>query len=153
MAWDDMNFCERHQVHLELALGMQSEENALGRLQIIQKCQQDLYQATQGMVQAGTLTPDIYKKIKKPFADTLYVLGVKDADSYLPSDKEVEEMIAAGQEAAKNREPSAEDKQKLSVANLNDIRAKQIEMEVAGTDAESQLDFMSMAAGDPKVYS
>jgi hypothetical protein len=26
-------------------------------------------------------------------------------------------------------------------------------MEVAGTDAESQLDFMAMAAGDPKVYS
>jgi len=26
-------------------------------------------------------------------------------------------------------------------------------MEVAGQDAESQLDFMSMAAGDPKVYS
>ena len=51
------------------------------------------------------------------------------------------------------REPSAEDKQRLSVANLNDTRAKQIQMEVAGEDAESQLDFMSMAAGDPKVYS
>ena len=153
LAWDDMNFCDRHQLHLDLALGMKSEENALGRLQIIQKCQTELYQATQGMADAGTLTPSIYKKIKKPFADTLYVLGVKDCDSYLPSDSEVEEMIAAGKEAAKNREPSPEDKQKLSMANLNDIKAKQIEMEVAGTDAESQLDFMSMAAGDPKVYS
>jgi hypothetical protein len=26
-------------------------------------------------------------------------------------------------------------------------------LEVAGTDAESQLDFMAMAAGNPKVYS
>jgi len=152
-AWDDMNFCDRKQVHLELALGMKSEENALGRLQIIQKCQQDLYTTTQAMAGQGTLTPSVYKKIKKPFADTLYVLGVKDCDSYLPSDNEVAEMIKAGQEASKGKEPSPDDKQKLSAANLNDVKARQIEMEVAGTDAESQLDFMSMAAGDPKVYS
>jgi hypothetical protein len=152
-AWDDMNFCERKQLNLELALGMKSEENALGRLQIIQKCQTDLYQTVQGMVGAGTLTPEMYKKVKKPFADTLYVLGVKDSDSYLPSDEEVLAMIKQAQEAAKNKEPSPEDKKRLSSANLDDIKAKQIEMEVAGEDAESQLDFMSMAAGDPKVYS
>jgi hypothetical protein len=153
LAWDDMNFCERKQLHLELALGMKSEENALGRLQIIQKCQTDLYSATQSMAGSGTLTPEIYKKIKKPFADTLYVLGVKDCDTYLPNDEEVMAMIEAGKQAAESREPSPEDKQKLSVANLNDIKAKQIQMEVEGIDAESQLDFMSMAAGDPKVYS
>ena len=148
-----MNFCDRKQVHLELALGMKSEENALGRLQIIQKCQSDLYQMVQGMVQSGTLTPEMYKKVKKPFADTLYVLGVKDCNTYLPTDDEVMGMITAGQQAQQNKQPSPEDKQKLSVANLNDVKAKQIEMEVAGTDAESQLDFMAMAAGNPKVYS
>jgi hypothetical protein len=153
LAWDDMNFCDRHQIHLELSLGMMSEENALGRLQIIQKCQAELYSATQSMVEAGTLTPEIYKKIKKPFADTLYVLGVKDSDTYLPSDDEVKAMLAQAEEQRATREPNPEDKQKLSVANLNDVKARQIEMEVAGTDAESQLDFMSMAAGDPKVYS
>jgi hypothetical protein len=148
-----MNFCDRHQVHLELALGMKSEENALGRLQIIQKCQTDLYQMVQGMVDSGTLTPEMYKKVKKPFADTLYVLGVKDSNSYLPTDDEVKGMIESGQEAAKNKEPSPTDKKDLSTANLNDVKAKQIEMSVAGQDAETQLDFMSMAAGDPKVYS
>ena len=136
-----------------MALGMMSEENALARTQIIQKCQAELYNTVQGMVQSGTLTPDIFKKVKKPFADTLYQLGVKDCDTYLPSDEEVATMIAQAQEAAKTKEPSAEDKQRLSVANLNDTKAKQIQMEVAGEDAESQLDFMSMAAGDPKVYS
>jgi hypothetical protein len=35
---------------------------------------------------------------------------VKDADSYLPSDQEVMTMITQAQEAAKNREPSPEDK-------------------------------------------
>ena len=152
-AWDDMNFCDRKQIHLELAIGMMSEENSLQRLQVIQKCQNDLYQATGQMSQAGTLTPEIYKKIKKPFADTLYVLGVKDCDAYLPNDEEVKAMIQQAAEAAKNKQPGPDDRQKLSVANLNDVKAKQIEMEVAGEDAESQLDFMSMAAGDPKVYS
>jgi hypothetical protein len=153
MSWDNMNFCDRKQLHLELALGMMSEENALNRLQLIQKCQSGLMQTTQAMVQQNILTPEMYKKIKKPYADTLYTLSVKDCDAYLPTDEEVMKMIKQAQEAGKNKQPSPEDKQKLSVANLNDIKAKQIEMEVAGTDAESQLDFMAMAAGDPKVYS
>jgi hypothetical protein len=153
LAFDDMNFCDRKQVHLELALGMKSEENQLGRLQIIQKCQTDLYQMVQQMVGAGALTPEMYKKVKKPFEDTLYVLGVKDANSYLPTDEEVMGMIESGKAAQEGKQPSPDDKQKLSVANLNDVKAKQIQMEVAGEDAETQLDFMSMAAGDPKVYS
>jgi hypothetical protein len=153
LAWDDMNFCDRKQVHIELAIGMMSEENALARTQIIQRCQTELYSAVQAMVGAGTLTPEIFKKVKKPFADTLYQMGVKDCDTYLPSDEEVVTMIQQGQEAAKTREPSPADKKDLSVANLNDVKARQIQAEVAGEDAESQLDFMSMAAGDPKVYS
>ena len=153
LAWDDMNFCERKEIHLELAVGMMSEENALGRLQIIQKCQADLYATTQQMVTAGTLTPEVYKKVKKPFADTLYVLGVKDCDTYLPSDEEVQTMITAGAEAMKNREPSPEDKKRLSSAALDDTRAEQIKAEMAGTDAESQLDYMALAQGVPKVYS
>jgi hypothetical protein len=152
-SWDDMNFCDRKQIRMELSLGMMSEENALGRLQIIQKCQTDLYTTTTGMVQAGTLTKEIYQKVKKPFADTLYVLGVKDADTYLPSDDEVEQMIAQGAEAMKNREPSAEDKKRLASANLDTVKAQQIQAEMEGVDAESQLDFMAVAAGDPKVYS
>jgi len=153
LAWDDMNFCDRKQLHIELAIGMMSEENALARTQIIQRSQTELYSAVQAMVAAGTLTPEIFKKVKKPFADTLYQMGVKDCDTYLPSDEEVAQMIAQGQEAAKTREPSPADKKDLSVANLNDVKARQIQAEVAGEDAESQLDFMSMAAGDPKVYS
>jgi len=153
LAWDDMNFCERKEIHLELAVGMMSEENSLGRLQIIQKCQADLYATTQQMVTAGTLTPEVYKKVKKPFADTLYVLGVKDCDTYLPSDAEVQTMITSGAEAMKNREPSPEDKKRLSSAALDDMRAEEIKASMEGTDAESQLDYMALAQGTPKVYS
>jgi hypothetical protein len=152
-AWDDMNFCDRKQVHLELALGMMSEENALGRLQIIQKCQTDLYAATQGMVAQGTLTKEIYQKIKKPFADTLYVLGVKDCDVYLPSDEEVLQMIEQGKAAMKAKEPTPAEKKDLSQAQLNDVKAQQIMGEFSGQDAETQLDYMALAQGKPKVYS
>ena len=152
-AWDDMNFCDRKQLHLELALGMNSQENALGRLQIIQKCQTDLYTTVTGMVQANTLTPDMYHKVKKPFADTLYVLGVKDCDVYLPSDEEVMTMIKQAQEAMKNKEPSPQEKKDLASAMLDQVKANQIQAEVSGQDAETQLDYMAMAQGKPKVYS
>jgi hypothetical protein len=152
MAWDDMNFCDRKQVHLELALGMNSEENALSRLQIIQKCQADLYSTVTNMVSSGTMTPEMYKKVKKPFADTLYVLGVKDCDAYLPSDEEIQTMIKGSAEAAKNKQPSPEDQKNISTAKLNDVKAQQISAEVAGEDADGQLNFMAVAAGEPQDY-
>jgi len=153
LAWDDMNFCDRKQIHLELAIGMKSEENALGRLQIIQKCQADLYGTVQAMVSSGTLTPDMYKKVKKPFEDTLYVLGVKDANSYLPTDEEVMAMIESGKAAAENAQPSAKDQKDIASANLDKAKTMQISAELEGTDAETQLDLMAIASGDPKVYS
>ena len=153
MAWDDMNFCERKLMHLELALGMMSEENQLQRQQIIVQTQTQLYAAVQAMATAGTLTPEMYTKIRKPYADTLYVLGIKSADTYLPTDEEVVKMIQQGQEAAKNKEPSPADKKDLSTAELNAAKATQIKAEMTGEDAESQLDFMAMAQGNPKVYN
>ena len=151
-SWDDMNFCDRKHIQIELALGMQSQENALGRLQIIQQAQTQLYTIVQGMVQSGTLTKEVYHKVKKPFADTLYVLGVKSCDSYLPSDDEIMAMIEQGKAAAQSKEPSAEDKKRLADAGLAQAKTEQIKAEMTGSDAESQLDYMAVAAGNPKVY-
>ena len=151
--WDNMEFCERKMIQVELAIGMRSEENSLSRLQIIQKCQTELYQTVQQMAMTGTLTANVYKKIKKPFADTLYVLGVKDANIYLPSDEEIAEMVQKGMEAAQKKEPTPQEQRDLSSAELNKARAAQVMSEIEGTDAESQLDYMAVAAGDPKVYS
>jgi hypothetical protein len=151
-AWDDMNFCDRKLIHLELALGMMSEENQIVRLQMIQKAQQDLYATVQAMVGAGTLTPEMYTKVKRPFEDTLYVLGVKDVDTYLPTDDEVKAMIESGQKAAETREPSPTDKKDLSVAELNAAKTQQIAAEIEGTDPKSQLSFMSMAEGQGKDF-
>ena len=145
--WDDMNFCERKLMHIDLALGMASEENQLQRQQIITQCQTNLYQATSAMVAAGTLTPAMYKKIKKPYADSLYVLGIKNADNYLPTDEEVMEMITQGQEAAKNRQPSPEDQYKMSQAELNKAKIAEMQAEMTGQTAEKQLEYMNVAAG------
>jgi hypothetical protein len=152
-SFEEMNFIDRKNIHIELALGMRSEENALARLQIIQKCQSDLYATVQGMVGAGTLTPTIYTKVKKPFADTLYVLGVKDCDTYLPSDEEVLQMIQQAQAAKENAEPSPDEQVKTAKAQLDTAKAQQIMAEVSGNDAETQLDYMAIATGKPKVYS
>jgi hypothetical protein len=148
-----MNFCDRKQINLELALGMMSEENQLARLQIIQKCQSELYQTIQGMVAQNTLTPEIFKKVKKPFADTLYVLGVKDCDTYLPSDDEVMSMIEQAKEAMKNKQPSPEEQKDVASAQLDNAKAQQIMAELSGEDAETTLDYMAIATGNPKVYS
>jgi hypothetical protein len=154
IAWDSMtSMTDRKQLQLELAVGMMSEENSLNRLQLIQKCQTGLIQSVQGMVQQGMMSPEMYKKIKKPYADTLYTLGVKDCDVYLPSDEEVAKMVEQAQQAQQGKEPSPQDKKYLADAELSQVKAQQIAAEVAGQDAESQLDFMAMAMGDPKVYS
>jgi hypothetical protein len=152
-AWDDMNFCDRKMIQLELALGLLSEENQMSRIQIIQQAQTQLYASVQQMAQQGTLTETIFQKVKKPYEDMLYVLGVKDVDTYLPSDKEVLEMIQQAQQAAETRQPTPEDQKDTSQAELNRARAQEIMATVQGNTANDQLEYMSMAMGQPKVFN
>lgn len=143
-AFDDMNFCQRGLIHIELALGMKSEENSLNRLQIIKQVQIQLYQEVAAMTAAGTLTPEIFKKIKKPYADTLYVLGIKDCNTYLPSDDEVMTMIKQGQQAGQNKTPSPDDQAKLARAELDKARTEEIKADVTGNTAQRQLEAVSL---------
>ena len=153
LAFDDMNFNERKTIRVELGLGMKSEENSLQRLQIIKQAQTGLTQEVSAGVASGALTPQAFKKLKKPYEDMLYVLGIKDADAYLPSEEEVMEMITQAQEASKNKEPSPDDKKKLSSAHLDDVRANQIEAEVAGNTASSQLEgYALLEEGKARSY-
>jgi hypothetical protein len=155
-SWDDMDFHDRKLIHMELALGMMSEENQVARIEMIKKAQMELYGTVNQMAMSGALTPEIYAKIKRPYEDTLYVLGVKDIDTYLPTDDEVVKIIQQSQAAAQSKEPSPVDKKDLSVAELNAAKTQQIQAEIQGTDADSQLNFMSMAgakeSGKPQDY-
>jgi hypothetical protein len=153
LAFDDMNFNERKTIHIELALGMKSEENSIQRLQIIKQSQVGLYKEVGEMVASGSLTPEMYKKVKKPYADTLYVLGVKDCDAYLPSEEEVVAMIKQAEEARKNREPSPDDQAKIAKAKLDTARASEIDAEVAGNTAAKQLEGYSLIEeGKARAY-
>ena len=143
-SFDDMNFNERKTIHIDLALGMKSEENSLQRLQIIKQAQTQMAAEITAGVQSMVLTPASFKKLKKPYADMLYVLGVKDCDAYLPTEKEVMEMVQQAQSAAKNKQPSPDEQadlaEKQAKAKLDTARADQINAEVAGNTASSQLE-------------
>jgi hypothetical protein len=143
-AFDDMNFNDRKTIHIDLALGMKSEENSLQRLQVIKQCQQQLTQEVTAGVASNALTPAAFKKMKKPYADMLYVLGVKDCDSYLPTDDEVLEMVKQAQEASKNKQPSPDDQAKVAKAKLDSARADEINAEVQGNTADKQLEAFSL---------
>jgi len=143
-AFDDMNFNERKTIHIDLALGMKSEENSLQRLQIIKQAQQGMAQEVAAASQTGALTPSLLKKLKKPYADMLYVLGVKDCDTYLPTDEEVQEMVKQAQQAAATKQPSADDQKKMASAQLDSARAQQIQADVAGNTAAQQLEAYSL---------
>jgi len=153
-AFDEMNFNERKTIHIDLALGMKSEENSLQRLHIIKQAQTGLTQEVTAGVQSGALTPASFKKIRKPYEDMLYVLGVKDANTYLPTEEEVLEMIAqAKQQAAQQHQQAMQQFQQIQMpnmqadiaskqakTNLDLVRAQEIQAEVAGNTASKQLE-------------
>jgi hypothetical protein len=156
-SWDEMDFCDRHQIHLELAIGMLSDENQLNRIKMIQAAQTGLYQTVQAMVQQNTLTPEMFTKIKKPYEDSLYVLGVKDCNVYLPTDQEVMAMIQQAQQASAQKQPDptvqADMAATMAKAQLDQVKAAQIQAEIHGDTAKAQLDYMAQAQGKPKVYN
>lgn len=147
-AFDEMNFNERKTIHIDLALGMKSEENSLQRLQAIKQAQLGLTQEVTAGVASGAITPASFKKMKKPYEDMLYVLGVKDANAYLPTEEEVMQMAKQAMEAAKNKQPTpteqADIAKKMAGANLDTVRAEQIQAEVAGNTADKQLEGYSL---------
>jgi hypothetical protein len=142
--FEDMTFNDRKTIHIDLALGMRSDENQIQRNQIIQQSQQQLYQTTQALVSAGTLTPSMFKKIRKPYEDSLYALGVKDADMYLPTEQEVVEMIQGAQAQKSQQGPSPDDQARVAKAKLDTARANEIEADVQGTSAGKQLEGVAL---------
>jgi hypothetical protein len=166
MAFDDFNFCDRKHMNVSLALGMMSEENAIGRIEIIKKTQQEMYTMVQAMAMQGTLTAEVYKKMKKPYADTLYNLGVKDCDTYLPNDEEVAKMIKQGMETMQQKGPPPVDMLQMAMAEYNkakvaetaaktdETKAKTQEIlaNMTGASAERQLEAASLMIGKPRNF-
>lgn len=147
--FDDLNFCERKIIHLDLALGMASEENALQRLQIIKQIQQQITGEITAGVSSGVLTPDAFKKLKRPYEDMLYVLGVKDCDVYLPTEQEVMQMVQQAQQAAQQKQPSPAEIKDRSQAQLDQARTQEIISKITGQSPDAE----KLKAETNKLYA
>jgi sorbitol-specific phosphotransferase system component IIBC len=133
---------------------MKSEENSLQRLQIIKQAQMGMSQEITTFAQQNALTPMSFKKLRKPYEDMLYVLGVKNADIYLPTEKETMEMIQqskqAAQQAQQAQQQMAQQAHQTEMANktaktqLDQVRAQQIVADTQGNSAKMQLDGFSL---------
>jgi hypothetical protein len=149
--FDAMNFNERKTIKIELALGMRSEENSIQRLTVIKQAQTQLTQEVTAGVQSGALTPKAFSKLRKPYEDMLYVLGIKDADAYLPTEEEVMEMVTQAQQAASQKQPSPDDQKKLADAELSKAKTQEIIASVQGTAADKQLEAIALIGEDKAV--
>ena len=158
-SFDNMDYNERKTIHVDLALGMKSEENSLQRIQIIKQAQTQLNAEVAQAIQTGVTDPDLFKKMRKPYEDMLYTLGVKECDAYLITLDEVTKMAQQAQqkaqEAAKaaQENPSADDLKKKAGAQLDNVRAQEIIADMNGNDAKRQLEgFALMGEHKARAY-
>jgi len=112
---DNFEFIDRKLINIDLALGFMSDENRLTRQQMIIQAQQAFAQA---VAQLDPSVPELFIKVRRPFEDTLRVLGVKDVDAYLPT---IEEAAKIAQ--AKSQQPPSPEQQELkSKVDLNNAK-------------------------------
>lgn len=112
------DFLDRNMINIDLALGFLSDENRLTRQQLIMQAQQGFAQV---MMQLDPNVPEMFVKARRPFEDTLYALGVKNCDSYLPT---MEEAIKVAQSKAAQGPGIAEQETKSKV-DLNNAKVQE----------------------------
>ena len=130
------DFLDRNMINIDLALGFLSDENRLTRQQLIMQAQQGFAQV---MMQLDPSVPEMFVKARRPFEDTLYALGVKNCDSYLPTMEEAAKVAQAkaqqGPGVAEQETKSKVDlnnakvQESQSVAALNMKKAEDVDMD------------------------
>jgi len=118
MSIENFEFIDRKMINIDLALGFLSEENRLTRQQMILQAQQQFAQA---MMMIPPEVPEMFIKVRRPFEDTLRVLGVKDVDAYLPTMDEAVKII----QAQSSKGPSAEQQETQSKVDLNKAKTQE----------------------------
>ena len=119
-AMENFDFIDRKMINIDLALGFLSDENRITRQQLIMQAQQQFAQA---MMQLDPSVPELFAKLRRPFEDTLYALGVKHCDAYLPT---LEEATKIAQSKAQQG-PSVAEQEAQSKVGLNQAKAKESE--------------------------
>jgi hypothetical protein len=133
---ENFEFIDRNMINVDLALGFLSDENRLTRQQLITQAQT---QFAGILMQLDPSVPEMFEKARRPFEDTLYALGVKNCDSYLPTFEEAAKMFQAKQAAgpgiaeqevqSKVELNKAKTQESATVAALNMKKAEDIDMD------------------------
>ena len=115
---ENYEFIDRKMINVDLALGFLSEENRLTRQQLITAAQTQFAQA---MMQVDPSVPELFAKVRRPYEDTLRVLGVKDVDAYLPTIEEAAKLM----QAKAQQGPAPEQQEVMSKVELNKAKTQE----------------------------
>jgi hypothetical protein len=115
---NNYEFIDRKLINIDLALGFMSDENRLTRQQLIGQAQQAF---AQSMMQLDPSVPELFAKVRRPYEDTLRVLGVKDVDAYLPTMEEAAKIM----QAKAQKPPAASDLEIQSKTDLNKAKTQE----------------------------
>ena len=118
LSMQNFEFIDRKMINIDLALGFLSDENRLTRQQLISAAQQQFAQAMSAL---DPSVPEMFDKVRRPFAETLRVLGIKDVDSYLPTIDEAAKIM----QAKAQQGPSPEQQEISSKTDLNKAKAQE----------------------------
>lgn len=118
ISMENYEFIDRKLINIDLALGFLSEENRLTRQQLIAGAQTAFAQA---MMQIDPSVPELFQKVRRPYEDTLRVLGVKDVDAYLPTLEEAAKIA----QAKAQQGPAPEQQETLSKVELNKAKTQE----------------------------
>ena len=118
LSMDNYEFIDRKMINIDLALGFLAEENRLTRQQLIVGAQTAFAQA---MMQLDPSAPEMFAKARRPYEDTLRVLGVKDVDAYLPTLEEAAKLM----QAKAQQGPVPEQQEILSKVELNKAKTQE----------------------------
>jgi hypothetical protein len=128
---ENFEFIDRRMINIDMALGFLSDENRLTRQQLIVQAQGAFAQA---MMQIDPSVPELFIKARKPYEDTLRVLGVKDVDSYLPTMEEAAKIA----QAKSQQPPSPEQQEISSKVAVNTAKTEEIAANTALTKRKTQ---------------
>ena len=118
ISMENYEFIDRRMINIDLALGFMAEENRLTRQQLITAAQQQFAQA---MMMVDPSVPELFIKVRRPYEDTLRVLGVKDVDAYLPTFDEAAKLV----EAKAAQGPNPEQQETMSKVALNTAKVEE----------------------------
>ena len=149
LAVENYQFIDRKMINIDLAMGFMSEENRLTRQQLITAAQQQFGQA---MLMVPAELPEMFEKMRRPYEETLSVLGVRHVDAYLPTQDEwmkIQKLKAQQPPGAEQQEMEA--KAKVNQAKVGEVMANTALIKKKTDDIDTDNMFEALAASRDKL--